>query len=83
MSSIGSDMEQIGVSVGQDMYEGDTVASTISYVSNVLVQRVMSSVSGLQIEGSTVNIPFREQDDPPDDYVWDAASLEIDSENEL
>ena len=70
-----SEMEQSALPVGQDMYEGDTVASTVSYISSVLVQRVTSGMSGLQVEGTVVNIPFQEQDDPPDDNAWDAASL--------
>ena len=63
-------------------FEGDTVASTATYLSSVSVQSIRGGVGGLQLEDFIVDIPFREQDDPPDELLREAASLESDSENE-
>ena len=59
--------------------EGETVASTASSMTSV---RRLSGFSAMQLDESTVDIPFQEQDDPPDLSDWDAASLETDSELE-
>lgn len=38
--------------------------------------------STAHLDESSTDIPFQEQDDPPDMITWDAASLEMDSEFE-
>ena len=44
------------------MYEGDTVASTATYLSSL-------SVRGMQVDEYVMEIAFREEDDPPDSPV--------------
>jgi len=39
-------------------------------------------MSILQLEGHIIDIPIREQDDPPDEMDLEPASLEIDSDTE-
>jgi hypothetical protein len=63
-----------------DAHDGDTVASTVSYLSTISVRGLSSSI-GLQV-GQFLDIPFNEQDDPPDIDDFDAASLDISSGNE-
>mmetsp|Transcript_21403 Transcript_21403/g.30644 ORF Transcript_21403/g.30644 Transcript_21403/m.30644 type:complete len:197 (-) Transcript_21403:267-857(-) len=48
-------------------FEGDTAASTASYMSEVEVIRMGQGVP--QVEGFLVEIPVRELDDPPDGSV--------------
>jgi len=53
--------------------EGDTVASTASYMSEVEVTRMGQRAP--QVDGYLVEIPVRELDDPPDGSDDEAASL--------
>jgi hypothetical protein len=63
--------------------DGDTAASSGSYMSRVEVQRVDDGGRPiLQLEGHILEIPIRELDDPPDTEGMDAASLDYDSEIE-
>jgi len=62
--------------------EGETVGTTATYLSEISVQQIVDSVASLQVEQLVIEIPFAEQDDPPDDDRMEAASLESDSENE-
>mmetsp|Transcript_24137 Transcript_24137/g.34595 ORF Transcript_24137/g.34595 Transcript_24137/m.34595 type:complete len:210 (+) Transcript_24137:4617-5246(+) len=54
-------------------FEGNTVASTVSYMSEVEV--MMLGHGTPQVEGYLLEIPVRELDDPPDGNVEEAASL--------
>ena len=65
---------------GVGVFEGDTVASTISSLTSIQVRR-LSVFCANQMEGFIIAIPFQEQDDPPDLGDGGAASLE--SNNEL
>ena len=56
-------------------FDGETVASTGNSLTSVCVWR-LSGYSAIQVEGSILDIPFQEQDDPPDLRDWDAASPE-------
>mmetsp|Transcript_28088 Transcript_28088/g.40205 ORF Transcript_28088/g.40205 Transcript_28088/m.40205 type:complete len:80 (-) Transcript_28088:247-486(-) len=57
--------------------DGDTVASTASYLSFVEVHSRLSWLDLQVEEGQLIDIPFREQDDPPDQDGDSAASLSI------
>ena len=54
-------------------FEGDTVASTASYMLEVEVTRMGQRAP--QVDGYLVEIPVRELDDPPDGSDDEAASL--------
>jgi len=56
-------------------FEDDTVASTVSYLSSVAL-RSLGSVDVPVEAGRVIEIPFREQDDPPDFDGDSAASLD-------
>ena len=65
-------------------FEGNTVASMASYLSEVEVQMVGQSIP--QVDGYLVEIPVRELVDPPDWEVEEAASLgdrEIECRNQI
>lgn len=51
----------------EEEYEGSTVATTITYLSQVTVQQISLSAASMQIDEKILEIPFVEQDDPPDD----------------
>lgn len=59
--------------------DGDTVATTISTISCIRVREIFDFSS---VGGFIQDIPYPEQDDPPDSGTSDAASQEIDREIE-
>ena len=61
-------------------WEGNTEASTRSFLSQVDVYRL--DTNEFQLEGHVIEIPIRELDDPPDNRAEEAASLGRDSEIE-
>ena len=61
-------------------WEGETVASTTSFVSRVEVY--MNEEDSEHLVGYRSEIPIRELDDPPDEVGWEAASLSSDNEIE-
>ena len=48
-------------------FEGSTVGTTATNLSAVSVRQVLLPFDSLQVEGLELEIPFAEQDDPPDD----------------
>ena len=78
--SLSSDGESFGIPDVMNR-EGDTVASTSSSLSSLRVFEV-AQLEHVRLESFIQDIPFPEQDDPPDGGERAAASLEIDSENE-
>ena len=48
-------------------YEGSTVGTTVTYLSSVSVRQVEFQLEARQVEGMVLEIPFVEQDDPPDE----------------
>jgi len=70
---------QVWQAAEDGQWEGDTEASSRSFLSQVELYRIESNE--LQLEGHVMEIPFRELDDPPDGRM-EAASLGQDSEIE-
>lgn len=73
------DVELSGGSSGTQIheavrYEGSTVGTTAAYLLTVPVRQVVQAVATLQMEGLVLEIPFAEQDDPPDEDAMFAAS---------
>ena len=52
---------------GGQGFEGSTVGTTATNLSAISVRQIYLSLDSLQVEGLEVEIPFAEQDDPPDD----------------
>jgi len=45
-------------------FEGDTVGTTATYLSNLSVKQILDSIPNLQGDGLVIEIPFAEQDVP-------------------
>ena len=52
---------------GGEGFEGSTVGTTATNLSVISVRQIYLSLDSLQVEGLELEIPFAEQDDPPDD----------------
>lgn len=51
----------------EEEYDGSTEATTITSLSQLTVQQLSLSIATLQIDEMVLEIPFAEQDDPPDE----------------
>ena len=45
-------------------FEGDTVGTTVTYLSNLSVEQILDSIPNLQVDGLVIEILFTEQDVP-------------------
>lgn len=54
---------------GQELYDRDTVALTATYLSSRSVHFPEQAEQRAPVEGSIEEIPFQEQDDPPDSLL--------------
>ena len=62
--------------------KGSTEGMTATYLTTLSVRQVVHSVPSVQVKGLVLEIPFAEQDDPPEDEVSMAALLELSGEIE-
>lgn len=67
---------------GATEYDSSTVGTTATYLSTLSVRLEVHLLSSLKIDELVLEIPFAEQDDPPNDDDTIAASLESDNGNE-
>jgi len=54
---------------GQNSIEEDTAASTVTYLTALSVQHLTGDVRQMQLDENEMDIPFSEQDDPPDSLI--------------
>ena len=54
---------------GQDSLAEDTAAYTATYLSVLSVQQLAGEVRQMQLDTTEMEIPFSEQDDPPDSII--------------
>jgi len=53
-------------SAGTIDYEGDTVGTTVTYLTHLSVAQVIDSSLLLSVDGMVISIPYAEQEDHPD-----------------